>query len=248
MLRIQNYVQAKTLDEAYELLKKNPKNKILGGMIWLKMEDILIPTAIDLSLLELDQIQEDENEFKIGAMVSLRDLEINEALNNTFNHIFKDALKGIVGVQMRNMATIGGSVYSRFGFSDVVTCLLALECEVELYNVGRMTLEEFVKRPYQNDLLTHIYIKKTNLKSAFVCVRKSATDISTLNGSITKYEDHYKIVIGSRPNIAKVYEVGFDALDFEVEVGDNMRASKEYREQLVEAFKVKLVRKVNESC
>lgn len=47
-------------------------------MIWLKMEDIQIPTAIDLSKLGLDQIEEDDAEFKIGAMVTLRQLETHK--------------------------------------------------------------------------------------------------------------------------------------------------------------------------
>lgn len=74
MLRIMNYASPESLDEAYALLTKNKKNMILGGMIWLKMEDIQIPTAIDLSKLGLDQIEEDDTEFKIGAMVTLRQL------------------------------------------------------------------------------------------------------------------------------------------------------------------------------
>ena len=47
MLRIMNYASPESLDEAYALLTKNKKNMILGGMIWLKMEDIQISTAID---------------------------------------------------------------------------------------------------------------------------------------------------------------------------------------------------------
>ena len=42
MLRIMNYATPESLDEAYALLTKNKKNMILGGMIWLKMEDIQI--------------------------------------------------------------------------------------------------------------------------------------------------------------------------------------------------------------
>ena len=38
----------------------------------------------------------------------------------------REAVRHIVGVQFRNCATVGGSVYGRFGFSDVLTLLLAL--------------------------------------------------------------------------------------------------------------------------
>lgn len=93
MLRIMNYASPESLDEAYALLTKNKKNMILGGMIWLKMEDIQIPTAIDLSKLGLDQIEEDDTEFKIGAMVTLRQLETHQAFNEATCYVFRDAVR-----------------------------------------------------------------------------------------------------------------------------------------------------------
>lgn len=245
MLRITNYVSPESLDEAYTVLTKNKKNMILGGMIWLKMEDIQIPTAIDLSKLGLDKIEENKEEFKIGAMVTLRQLEKHHSFNQETCHVFEDAVKDIVGVQLRNLATIGGSVYSRFGFSDVVCSLLCLECDVQTYKHGRISLEEFTKLPYEKDIVEYIYVKKTHLPSAFVSVRQSATDISTLNASCTKYDDHYKFVFGARPALAKIYTCPLDSLDMDVYCGSNMRGSKEYRDKLVQALTKKLVRKVD---
>ena len=63
MLRIQQYVKAQSLEEAYTLLTKNRNNQILGGMCWLKMEDRLIPCAIDLGDLGLDKIEESEDVY-----------------------------------------------------------------------------------------------------------------------------------------------------------------------------------------
>lgn len=70
MLKIQQYKKAETLEEAYELLSKNRNNQIIAGMLWLKMEDRIIPQAIDLELLHLDQIEEDDEKFTIGAGVT----------------------------------------------------------------------------------------------------------------------------------------------------------------------------------
>ena len=245
MLRINNYVSADSLDEAYTLLTKNKKNMILGGMIWLKMEDIQIPTAIDLSKLGLNRIEENNKEFKIGAMVTLRQLETHEAFNKATCYVFRDAVKDIVGVQLRNLATVGGSVYSRFGFSDVICSLLCLECDVETYKHGRIPLDEFIELPYEKDILEYIYVKKTNLPSAFISVRKSATDLSVLNASCTKYSDHYKFCFGARPAIAKIYTCPLDAVDMDVYCADNMRGSKAYREKLVSGLTQKLLRKVD---
>ena len=57
MLNIKNYFKASTLEEAYEL-NQNKANVIVGGMLWLKMQDRNINTAIDLSGLGLDAIEE----------------------------------------------------------------------------------------------------------------------------------------------------------------------------------------------
>ena len=61
-----------------------------------------MPEAIDLSSLGLDQIEEKEDCFKIGAMVTLRELELHEQLNKATGNVLHDALKDIVGVQLRN--------------------------------------------------------------------------------------------------------------------------------------------------
>ena len=51
MMTIREYKRAESLEEAWQLNQKKP-NRILGGMIWLKMETINVGTAIDLSGLD----------------------------------------------------------------------------------------------------------------------------------------------------------------------------------------------------
>ena len=67
MMTIREYKRAESLEEAWQLNQKKP-NRILGGLIWLKMETIHVGTAIDLSGLGLDTIEETEDSFSIGAM------------------------------------------------------------------------------------------------------------------------------------------------------------------------------------
>lgn len=110
-------------------------------MLWLKMQNRNVNFAIDLSDLHLDQIEEIDDEIHIGAMVTLRELETNEQLNHFTQGAIKESVRHIVGVQFRNLATIGGSIYGRFGFSDVLTLFMALDCEVELYPTGRVSIK-----------------------------------------------------------------------------------------------------------
>lgn len=110
MLYYNQYVRAESLEEAYDLYQKK-NNFILAGMLWQKMRNKTMGTAIDLCGLGLDKIEETEETFRIGAYVSLRDLETDEALNTYTGGAFRESVRHIVGVQFRNVATVGGSIW-----------------------------------------------------------------------------------------------------------------------------------------
>ena len=101
MMTIREYKRAESLEEAWQLNQKKA-NRILGGMIWLKMETINVGTAIDLSGLGLDTIEETDAGFSIGAMVTLRQLETHPGLEAFTHGAVREALRHIVGVQLRN--------------------------------------------------------------------------------------------------------------------------------------------------
>ena len=76
LVTIANYLRPESLSEAYELNQKKKANRVLGGMMWLRLCSPRIQNAIDLSGLDLDYIRETEDAFEIGAMCSLRSLEL----------------------------------------------------------------------------------------------------------------------------------------------------------------------------
>lgn len=205
MITFQKYVKASSLEEAYTL-NQAKNNKIVGGMLWLRQGSPNYNTIIDLSDLSLNKIIEDENQFKIGAMVSLRELETNESLNAYTNNSISNALKDIIGVQFRNLATIGGSLWGRFGFSDVLTVFLALDSYVELYKGGIVSMAEFSTMNYDNDILMNVIIKKSPCKCVYSSVRIQRTDFPVLTCATSKINDNFKVVIGARPNRARIFE------------------------------------------
>ena len=239
MMTIREYKRAESLEEAWQLNQKKP-NRILGGMIWLKMETINVGTAIDLSGLGLDTIEENEEGFSIGAMVTLRQLEQHPGLAAYTHGAMREAVRHIVGVQLRNLATVGGSIYSRFGFSDVLTLFLALDCEVELYRAGRMPLAQFAAMPYDRDILTHICLRKTpGLKVQYQSVRATQTDFPILTCAAARTaQGQYRFAIGARPMKAVLVTPDCDpaqmpaAVQAVVKTGSNLRGSAEYRTHL----------------
>lgn len=92
-------------------------------------------------------------------------------------------------------------MYGRFGFSDVLTLLLALDCDVELYKAGRMPIAQFAALPYDRDILTHVYIKKTpGLAVHYQSVRATQTDFPILTCAAARTADGaYRFAIGARP-------------------------------------------------
>ena len=78
MLSFEKYVRAESLQQAYELYQPI-KNVVGGGMMWLHLSNAEYDTFIDLCDLGLNEIEEEEDYFKIGSMVTLSQLERNES-------------------------------------------------------------------------------------------------------------------------------------------------------------------------
>lgn len=246
MLKIKHYVRVQSLEEAYDLCQKK-NNVVLGGMLWLKMQRRSVGTAIDLSDLGLDRIEEEGDCYRLGAMVTLRALELHPGLNELTQGALGESVRHIVGVQFRNLATVGGSVFGRFGFSDVLTLLLALDAQVELYHAGTMSLEDFTQLPrQQRDILTHVLIPKKVGRVVYLSQRNISTDFPTLTCALARKDGAYTCVIGARPQMAQVYrdEKGLlsggvteeTARAFGEDVarrakfGSSLRAGEEYRQ------------------
>ena len=205
MLKIKSYVKVNSLAEAYELNQKKTA-RILGGMVWMKMGNRAISTAIDLSGLGLDAISENDDEFVIGCMTPLHDLETNEALNTYTHGAMKESLCHIVGVQFRNCATVGGSIYGRYGFSDVLTMFLGMDTWVELYDAGRIPLTEFVNMKKDNDILVNIIVRKEPLLTCYLSQRNIKTDFPVLTCAASVIGNEARTVIGARPARAMIVE------------------------------------------
>ena len=242
MITIQKYVRAESLEEAWQL-NQAKRNRIVGGMLWLRLGRGGVGTAIDLSGLGLDKIEETDTEFSIGAMATLQQLEQHEGLNTYCGGAVRNAVKDIVGVQFRNMATIGGSIWGRFGFSDVLTVFLAMDCYVELYKGGIVSLEDFAGMKKDNDILVRLIVKKTPGKVVYTAMRNQRTDFPVLTCALSNIGGEPKAVIGARPAKAMVIRDEADLLPdgkaFAAYVAEkaptdsNIRGSAAYRTHLI---------------
>ena len=248
MITIQNYVRAESLEEAWQL-NQNKRSRIVGGMLWMKMSSGSVGTAIDLCGLNLNTIEETPEQFSIGAMTTLRQLELHPGLNAYTDGAVRDAVQDIVGVQFRNMATVGGSIWGRFGFSDVLTVFLAMNAYVELYKGGILPLEEFAAMKYDRDLLVRLIVKKTPGRFVYTAMRAQRTDFPVLTCAVSRLDGVCRAAIGARPGRAVIFQDeqqllsggiteeradAFAALAAKaIPTGSNLRGSAAYRTHLI---------------
>lgn len=253
ILKIKNYKKVDSLQEAHALLQSDKKNLIIGGGAWLKQSNKEVNTMIDLDKLALATITEDETAIKIGAMTTLRQLEISKTILAYANGILGDAVSKIMGLSIRNLATIGGSIMGKYPFSDILTPLIVMNVDLEFYSAGMVTLDHFINNKPPNDILLSVIIHKEPLKGYVYTMKKTALDFAVVNVAITK-GDSFNIAIGARPGLCALTS---DAMTFinnqttitdeiinktaniaikETTFGTNSRASKAYRERISEVY------------
>jgi len=253
-MEVKELIRAIDAEAAYTLLNEFKGSKVMAGGAWMKLSVKSVDKLILLDDLNLDYIKEENEYLEIGAMTSLRTMEMHPTIKSLNSGILAKAIKSIMGVQVRNVATIGGSVMGRFAFSDILGALLVLDCRLYFHELHEISLFDFLQMPkVPRDILLSIKIKKSSGKGYFHKVSKTHLDFSLLNIAITKNE-LFKIAIGSRPQTAtlaistanflnsqsvineaiikKAVEIACE----EIKVSTNLRASKEYREVLLKTY------------
>ena len=250
-MKVNEYYRASSLEDAYQKLQASPKNAIVAGGLWMKKMGQSYDSLIDLSKLGLDKISETKDEVIVGSMVSQRDFEDSKIVSFLFAGAPAFAVREVMGVNFRNLATIGGSIMGRYPFSDVITGLLPYDVELEFYPAQKMSLEEYLNyKGKLNAILVAVHIKKVEGKGFFKKVKTTALDFPIVNIAVAKVNKEYRVVVGARPMVAarsykameylnnggkdfaKAAELAVEELSFM----DNQDASKEYRVDLAKVY------------
>lgn len=265
MFTAKEYAIPANIDEAYKTLMARNTNYIVGGCAWLRMGNRRMTTAVDLSACGLDFINETEDAVEIGAMTSYRTVETSPILKKYFGGSVARCVEPIIGTQFRNTVTVGGSVFGRYGFSDFLTTLLALDTYVVLYKAGEIPLIQFMDMSYRSkDIIVKIVIKKNGAKESYQHFRNSQSDFPVVNLALSKTSDHCVVTVGARSAkamIAKKTSEYLSQADWsdidtviknaqqlieEVPFTSNMRASADYRRHICKILLKRAIREVAE--
>ncbi len=121
-----DYHRPQTLPEALKLLQSGTA---LGGGTRLSREVRRLASIVDLQALGLYGIEDQGGEWNLGANVRLQALvESDKGLPPAL----VAACRLEAGLNLRNMATLGGTIMAAGGRSALVTSLLALDAQVGL--------------------------------------------------------------------------------------------------------------------
>jgi len=256
MFRFEQIRRSKSKKDALEILRQG-ETKILAGGTYLKFTKKKTKTALDISNLGLDYIQDNGVSIDIGAMSTLRSLETSKIITDNFDGILSNASSCILGVQFRNLATIGGAVISKSGFSNLITCLLSLQAKLVFLSGKTISMEKFLSSKIKEDILEKIVIKKDFKACSFQIMQNTALDLATLNIAVAKSVGKINIAVGARPQVAQLAKEA--AIEYsksgdikktitialkELVFQSNLRASQKYRVLLCDSLMTKALMEV----
>ncbi len=211
------YFAPSTLEEALDLLSKFGKDaKVLAGgtdlIVKMKMRVYEPKYIINIKRIKgLNYIEEDKKEVRIGALTTWRQLEKSDIIRKNFPALY-DAVKVMAGVQIRNMATIGGNLCNASAAADGAPPLLVYDAKVKLVSKSGekiVPLTEFFTGPGKtvmrpDELLVEIIVPKAEpgTGSAFIKVARTAMDLAKISAATAvRVEDGIikwvRIAIGS---------------------------------------------------
>jgi carbon-monoxide dehydrogenase medium subunit len=193
------YFEPETVSDAIALLGRLGKDTkfIAGGtdlLVDMKKGKIEPRYLVSIAKIPgLSHITEDRGGLRIGAATTFRKITESKLIREKYPILF-EAAQSMAGVQIRNMATIGGNICNAIPSADTPPALVALDANVKI--AGRrgerfMSLEDFIvdtrKTALERDeLLAEISVQSPPARSgtAFIKLGRTSEDLATLNVAV----------------------------------------------------------------
>jgi CO/xanthine dehydrogenase FAD-binding subunit len=245
------YTRPKTIQEAVSLLKRGVP---LAGGTRVSTMRRQIETVIDLRDLGLTDLKIEKEGVTIEAGVSLQAILKHDA---PLPEGLRSACRLEAAWNIRNAASLGGTIMAEDGRSSLLTVLLALDAQITLEpNSKTMSLESFLPDRAQKpirQLLTTVHFKLP-LYLAYEQVARSPADRPVVAVAVAQFEAQddepaAKIALGGfgasplRAEKAEVRAAKGGSIDSVAEAAasyfdkaDDAWASSEYRTAVVEVL------------
>ena len=182
MKRIE-YYNPQSLNEAWKQKKKVSGARFVAGgtdiLVKIKNRELIPSALISLrSIPELAGVQ-NGNVTRIGAMITIADLVQHSVLCDNYPALV-NAARTLGGVQIRNVATIGGNLCNCSPCSDTALPLLILDAKVRLKLSGKsreIPLHDFFLGPGESclteeEILTDILLDPSSPNTKAIFLKK----------------------------------------------------------------------------
>jgi len=146
------YHRPQTLDEALTLLTQSDRIPLGGGTLLSKPTTDPVE-VVDLQAIGLNTVKKQGNNLEIGATVTLQQLLESENCPKAL----KTALKLEAPLNIRNSASVAGTLVAADGRSTFAATLLALDAKLEVKSVEPFELVEMETESRPLEAITEIF-------------------------------------------------------------------------------------------
>jgi CO/xanthine dehydrogenase FAD-binding subunit len=220
-----------------------------------------VTTLIDLSRLGIDDVRREGDDVLIGAMATITQVLESAIVEDVARGFLPSVLRQVASPLQRNVATIGGAAVRAHPWSDVVTALLVLDAQLEVFDGGRRRIDLADARgrndePFPLVLALRLPGERRGARAAFEKFSLTGFDVATLNCACAVRVERgicrdVRVAIGGAPSVAhrlpraeqalsgkSLTEVNMAATAREaageIDARDDRRASAAYRRRLAD--------------
>lgn len=238
------YHRPKTLDEALELLKSG---RPLAGGTWLTPNRRGETELVDLQRLGLDTFNVTSDQLQLGAMLRLQDLVTAE---KDLPQALIKACRLEAGLNLRNMATLAGSIMAGDGRSPLLVVLLALQASLKFAAIEKQSsLDDLLNDRDQAALIIEVQMARPD-RLSYDQVARSPADRPIVGVCVARHGDQISASIGGygpRPIVIASNENPEAVEQLAASVYENAQdhwASSEYRSEVAGLLTSRLIMEV----
>jgi CO/xanthine dehydrogenase FAD-binding subunit len=252
---IVEYHRPTNISEALILLqRKQPKSYPLGGGTVLNRGVAGQIAVVDLQALGLGQISKRGNLLHVGATVTLQDLmEMKGLPGDIYKAIEKEAT-----YNLRQMATIAGTLVTASGRSPLTTTLLALDAIIEIKELDVKPLQVKLgdwlpvrSETIPGKLITMVSIP-LNVHFAYEYISRTPADLPIVCAAIAQWDSkRTRLALGGWGPIPVLAMDGPDSDGIEIagknayNIAEDEWASAEYRQEMASILSKRCLKRIN---
>ena len=273
LVNVSEFVRAESITEAFQLLNE-PGARLVAGGIDVVLFPGDATKLIDITALPLSGIESEGDGIAIGATTTMTELIESPLIKEYLGGVIERMLHRVASPLQRNLGTVGGSLMIAHPWSDLITLFLVLGTRVVYFDGSEheISLADFYAENLHRKkiILTKVLFPAVPRTAAaeFIKFSRTAFDIAILNcAAFVRAEVgrcvEVRIAVGGMPQRAVLLSRAAEVLmgdrlapetveqaartaQAEAAVGDDMRASADYRRTLVKVGVARALSRIKE--